>query len=395
MKKIILISQYFPPENGAAAERMKAFAEYFHRHYDLEVITTVPRHMLIDGATKPTDFPFPVLRISNGKVTSGSNFQRLIREICFAVRTVGVLLRKKGNSLALVSTPSPFLAIGALILNRVQRRAYILDIRDLYPEVVADTGLLRKSNPVYKLAVKLMTSAYRHASMLTYVNKEWSNHMLASNPNAMYLPNGISRDDYVPEVQKDREDLILYSGNFGRMYDFLPILKIAQKLKVSTTEQLRKVRFILVGDGVQAPYLIKKIEEMKLNNVELMGPFNKNEVSAILHRGKIGLVSLKLDANSLKGAVPNKLFDYLQAGLNTIALIPETLSPEILSTGLVSVHTTLDYDKLVEEVSDIILNYEYKEITPQSYPFLYREYHLSLLKQKIKAGNLFSHDVAE
>jgi hypothetical protein len=123
---------------------------------------------------------------------------------------------------------------------------------------------------------------------------------------------------------------------------------------------------------------------MKLRNIEIIGPYTKSEVSEILKTGKIGIVSLQLEAASLRGAVPNKLYDYLECGLRTIAIIPETISSDILSTGLITIHTNIDYDRILDDIKENITNYKYQPISKELFPFLYRSYHLKKLKRLIE-----------
>lgn len=384
LKKLTIVTQYFPPENGAAAERMRSFAAFFGSHCDLEVITSVPQHM-ITGTVETSHQDQPRIKLVAGGKRSGSptKLSRLVNEANFALRAMKELFFDRSATLLLYTTPSPFLAIVAIILKKLQGKAYILDIRDLYPEVVADSGILSKNHPVYKLAKFAMRHAYENASIVTYVNKQWADQMDAVNPRALFLPNGINTPKRIPTDIVDRKDLIIYSGNYGRMYDFDPILELAERFQNHDDDRLSEVKFLLIGDGIQSTYLKSQIQGRHLTNLDMIGPFPQEEVSSILRQGKVGLVSLNLEADSLKGAVPNKLFDYLEAGLHTVALMPETLSEEILSTGLISVHTVVDYDALVKELSSTILNYEHKKISPEEYPFLYREHHLEKLLLEI------------
>lgn len=389
IKNLTIVTQYFPPENGAAAERMKSFAAFFGSRCDLEVITSIPRHMMTDGNKTVSVEQFKITYVYGGKLASNTKkVNRLLNEVTFALRTIKILFSRAKGTPFLYTTPSPFLAIVALLFKKLKGQQFILDIRDLYPEVIADSGILSKSNPVYKIAQFAMKLAYENASILTYVNSQWSPQMNSVNPNAIFLPNGISamKEGDISRDLTRREDLVIYSGNYGRMYDFDPILELAKRFQNHPQSRLARVKFLLIGDGIQSAYIKREVEKRELNNLEMIGPFSQKEVRSILHRGKVGLVSLNLEADSLKGAVPNKLFDYLETGLKTIALMPDDLSSEILSTGLITVHTEIDYDALVKELGDSILNYEYKKITMEEYPFLYRNHHLEKLLTEINAS---------
>ncbi len=384
ISKITLISQYFPPENGAAAERMGSFATYLHEHYEIEIVTAQPIHMMLSKDKHQGDYPFKIVRLPHQKKSSSSKYMRLLHEVAFALKAAKYLQKKARNSLLLYTTPSPFLAMVALFFKKYKNRSYVLDVRDLYPEVIADVGIISKGNPIYRLASRLMYLAYQNASLISFVNKKWSDLMTAANQDSLYLPNGIG--DYpIRLVNSDpRKDVIYYSGNFGQMYDFSPILIIAQKLQKSPDPKLNAVRIVLIGDGVQGEWIRHQIAEMELSNIEIIGPYTKSEVNEILKTGKIGIVSLQLEAASLRGAVPNKLYDYLECGLRTIAIIPETISQEILSTGLITVYTKIDYDKIIHDIDEYISNYKYQPITIEKFPFLYRSYHLKKLNQLIK-----------
>jgi hypothetical protein len=384
INEITLISQYFPPENGAAAERMGSVAHYLHKYCELEIVTAQPLHMMLTGSKQQSEYPFKIVRLPHKKKSSKSKYMRLMHEISFALKATKYLYQRAGRSLLLFTTPSPFLALVALLFKKYTNRCYVLDIRDLYPEVIADVGIVSKNNPIYILASSVMNLAYKNASLLSFVNKKWSDHMINSNPNSLYLPNGISDEKTRVTGSNQRENVIFYSGNFGQMYNFSPVLIIAQKLQQSSDPQLKDVRIVLIGDGVQGDWIKQEIQQMKLRNIEIIGPYTKSEVSEILKTGKIGIVSLQLEAASLRGAVPNKLYDYLECGLRTIAIIPETISSDILSTGLITIHTNIDYDRILDDIKENITNYKYQPISKELFPFLYRSYHLKKLKRLIE-----------
>lgn len=379
--KISIITQYFPPENGAAAQRVGEYAHYLSRYYDIHVYAPEPTHMITDTVdTKRLEESFRTTHFKLASRKGYSFLSRLGRELQFALKIFKKIFSSSEDSVLLVSTPSPFLAYVAFLLSFFKKKKYILDVRDMYPQVIHESKLLGKRNPIYLLMKVAMVKSYRSAHGICYVNKNWSRYLSTFNSNTIFIPNGISGNES-KILKVEREDLIVYSGNLGKLYNFDPILDLAAWCGESDVETLQNTKFKIIGTGVQEAYIKERIHSENLGNVTLEGPYSKEEVDEILQRAKIGIVSLDLSVDSLRGAIPNKIYDYLENGLRVVAVLPETLTEDLVPGDLVHCFSTLEQDGLNNTVLHYLKNFEPIEVSQEKYPTLYRKTYLGNLKE--------------
>jgi len=386
MSKITIISEYFPPDNGAAAERVGAYYQYFQDSHDVFVITATSHHLLDEDRVGKGGLDSRIIRIKYKKKKDSRIFARLFHEIQFSCRVALQVIKGRVNNILIVSTPSPFLALMALLLNKIRNQQYILDVRDLYPNAIAESGVIKQEHFLYRLLDYGMKAAYSNAVGIAYVNYNWNNIFLPWTEKSIYVPNGIDKT-ISSKAETKRQNLIVYSGNFGRLYDFDFILQLAAQLQDSTNQFLNQAKFLLIGDGVQRNHIISEISRLGLVNVEVVGPFKKEKVNKILLGAKIGIVSLKLDADSLKGAIPNKIYDYLDTGLSIVALLPARIDPVITAMEQVEVFTHLDWDRIIENILSHFKAETKFYASRKNYPFLFRDYHfkkMTLLLERSK-----------
>jgi glycosyltransferase involved in cell wall biosynthesis len=96
------------------------------------------------------------------------------------------------------------------------------------------------------------------------------------------------------------------------------VLEAASILAASGTH----VRFLLIGDGPQKNPLMAAASARGLKNVEFRDPLPKGELAKVLASADAGMMLLR-DAAMFSFAVsPNKLFDYLSAGIPVICNVP-------------------------------------------------------------------------
>src|SRR5262249_47393287 len=108
---------------------------------------------------------------------------------------------------------------------------------------------------------------------------------------------------------------VIYAGAHGPANDLTTVLAAARRLKASGESQ---VHLLLVGDGVEKKGLIAASRRDGLDNVTFLDPVPKGPIPALFWRCHAGLLTLKDIPLYRYGVSPNKLFDYMAAGLPVI-----------------------------------------------------------------------------
>jgi glycosyltransferase involved in cell wall biosynthesis len=136
------------------------------------------------------------------------------------------------------------------------------------------------------------------------------------------IPNGADPTDFdcPSPSERDREDLglsgfvVAYTGAHGPANGLDVVLDAAETLRT----ELPEVRFLLVGDGTSKPALLADADRRQLTNIEFRDAVPKSAMPRLLHAVDAGLHVLA-DVDLFRyGVSPNKLFDYMAAGLPVI-----------------------------------------------------------------------------
>ncbi|MFC1481957.1 hypothetical protein ACFL6E_06910 [Candidatus Neomarinimicrobiota bacterium] len=113
--KVLLLTQYYPPEIGAASERISSLARFLRTRCELTVLAPVPSYPweeVIEGYQQQDrnqpNRGYDLIRCY--KIPKSKNlFVRLFAEIAYAANCLRHALRLPRHDIVLVSSPSFFL----------------------------------------------------------------------------------------------------------------------------------------------------------------------------------------------------------------------------------------------------------------------------------------------
>ena len=120
---------------------------------------------------------------------------------------------------------------------------------------------------------------------------------------------------------------VIYAGNLGSAQLLDTVLEAASLL-----EQVATIRFILVGDGVDARRLRLRAEEMKLRNVKFIGHQPPESMDSIYACADALLLLLR-DDPVFRMTVPHKLLGYMASSKPVIGAVAGDAAEAITSAG--------------------------------------------------------------
>jgi glycosyltransferase involved in cell wall biosynthesis len=203
--------------------------------------------------------------------------------------------------LIILSIPSMFLLFNSYILKN---KKLALDVRDLTWEYLENNKL---SELFTKLFLRLIASkSYKNFSSIIVNNHTEVEYFKRKKLNTLLYANGVSEEQYrelstLPK-KKNKKFTVSYVGKVG----------IAQNLEtlIYAAELIEDVQFNIVGHGSEYERLQNLILTKKLTNISCHGLVNWKKVLFFYRESDVLYAQLK---NNFSGAVPSKLYQYLNS----------------------------------------------------------------------------------
>lgn len=206
------------------------------------------------------------------------------------------------------------------IKQRFKVPCYLL-LKDIFPDNIADLGLLSKNSIFYKYFRKKEKKLYAlsdyigcmspaNVDYLLQNNPELSPEIVEVNPNTIMPIDPIRDKKIVIELKakykiNEKAKVFFYGGNLGKpqMIDFL-IEVMHSNLKN------KSVHFLIVGTGTEYNKLNRWVGNNKPSNVTLLSFVPKSEYDVLINVGDVGLVLL--DKRFKIPNFPNRILSYME-----------------------------------------------------------------------------------
>ena len=324
--KLLILTQYYPPEIGAPQNRLHELAVRLKASgIDVEVLTAQPNYpkMEIFEAYKNGKIKEEVIDgiqvFRSGIYVSHSSgiLQRLLNYFSF-VFTSWWRGRKLGNyDFLMVESPPLFLGYSAMRLSKKLKAKLIFNVSDLWPESAEKLGIVTNKQ-LLGLAYRLEKKCYEQSTLITGQTMGIVKDITERFPHkkVYWLPNGVDVAFYNPEkysAQGFREEngfkqddiLFFYGGILGHAQGLQTVVQAAALLK-----DYSQVHIILQGSGPVKEELITLKTQLGANNVHFLAPVPKSEMPFVLKEVDVALVPLK-KLDLFLGAIPSKIFEAL------------------------------------------------------------------------------------
>jgi len=325
--KILIISQYFPPEVGAAATRWSEYAGILASDgHEVVVISELPNYPSGEIAKGYPKWSFyeedtntdnlRVIRVPVWANQRKTTIQRLGFYTSFMLSaTIRALLLPKFDMI-IVSSPPLFVGLVASFIRPFKRAKYVLDLRDVWPESARVLGEIR-SRSMFRFGKFLERMVYRSVDAFllavpgfrNYLESEFEQHR--SKPK-MDMMNGVS-DSFLRRIEKleknhpPSEFTVLFSGNIGLAQGLETVLDAAHQLR---DEQ---IHFKLIGDGAKFDEITKYADSLDLDKVSIRSSIPREELISEIQQAQLCLVPL-VKSPLFLNAIPSKMLEYMAAG---------------------------------------------------------------------------------
>lgn len=335
--RTLIICHYFPPEIGAPQARLSALAAAWAQVGDeVTVLTGMPNH---PAGVLPPEYRravrrrerrdgYAVLRTWLYATPSEGIVRKTLSHLSFMLSSVLLGWRVSGPAdTVVVSSPTFFSIASAWVLARLKRARLIVEVRDLWPAIDVELGVLTNRR-VIRVLERLELAAYAAADEVVVVTDGFRDNLIGRGVPAAKvhtIRDGVSLDRFVPAALPDLylraglgarpdECLVVYAGTHG-ISQGLP-----EAAQAATRLTGRPVHLAFVGDGADKPRLRHQVTELALANVTLANSVPPALMPSLLATADILLVTLR-DIPLFTTFIPSKMFEYLAAGRPVIGAV--------------------------------------------------------------------------
>jgi colanic acid biosynthesis glycosyl transferase WcaI len=323
--RILIISQYFWPENFKINDIVLALKERGHEVTVLTGKPNYPKGKFIDGYSFFNKYvehwnDIKLLRspiIPRGK---GKGLQLFVNYISFAFfASLRLLLVRDKFDIIFVYEPSPItVGIPGIFAKYKFNAPMYFWVQDLWPESISAAGGVN-SKVILSILNWLTIYIYKHSQKVLVQSKAFIPYILnqkVEESKLVYYPN--STENYYTELDPDEHLLktlpsgfkLMFAGNIGESQSFETLLNAALILK----NEGIKIQWIILGDGRGKELVKQKINDLKLLDCfNFLGSFPSTDMPKYFSCADALLVSLKKDP-IFGHTIPSKIQSYLACG---------------------------------------------------------------------------------
>lgn len=365
MKKVLVLTYYFPPCAGVHVQRISKTVKYF-RNFGIEpiVLTTrysspkvdnilaeelsdVKRYYCYDiGKHLPTD----LLKLFRLNCVPDKKISWQFSVVKKALKIV------KAEKIDFIFASAPPHSVG-YIAGKIARKSKLnlyLDFRD---EWITFPLFHRKKNQAKQ--IKMYHELLESCTAFTTVNRTLqdriANSIRSKNMKSKVIYNGFDESD-LPYQNNDKKSTtkirIAYFGRFKKISNPKPFLKILDNLLKKSEQDRKEVEFICIGDKKNNIKWVKAYSYV-LKNTRFTGYLSLKKAYKLLSSSDLGLVLLNDYSES--SALPSKVYDYLALNKPILAFVEkrDELMDFLVNYG----NSLVVLQSELEDKKDLVINF--------------------------------------
>ena len=418
-KKLLLISYHFPPDSAVGGLRAAKFARFLPESgFDTFVLTIKERYLEkpdpkrlkdVEGITTFRTMELPTVRTTylglkrllrpnldisefvqagpvsvsspGGALTGREGLKRRLKRyflslfislpddqrkwvIPAAVRAV-IEIRRRGITHIMTSSPPHSVQLIGLVVKRLTGVFWVADFRDPWVETIECKPPSVRSSLSERIERWLENKTMRNADRVVTTTESFRRSLLERYPRLpaekfVYIPNGIDTSQFAERTatEKYKTFTITYTGTIYEGRTPEPVFEAIRGLIRDGMIKRSEIRVRLVGHcgNICGKDTLSVIKSYGMDDiVEVLRPVPYPDALAMLRRSHL----LLLLAPSQPLAVPAKVYDYLGAGTDIIALTEEGATSDLIrETGSGRCFTHNDIEGIGRYILETMQNRE-------------------------------------
>lgn len=330
----------FPPINNAGAVRNKFFIDdLLSKNNKIKIFTSVKNNK------------YDIKKISSHLPTNiDSNFVRLLKEFIYGIEIFIKIIISPSPDIYILSPPPFFITVISIVAIKLKGRNYILDIRDLYPDVYFANKILKQESLLGAILKKIEKWIYDNSKLIITVTDGITLKISNQCPNANVktVRNGFDSDLFIPANKQYDDFTLIFHGNLSRFQDVELLINIFKQInKIDNS-----IYFLVIGNGSKDILL----KDLLIDNFTYIPTINYKEIPAIISKCHIGLSFRTNDVIS-RSSFPVKVFEYIGVGI-PILVTPRSEGGDCIEKKKLGFQfESEDQDGIIRHILEIKKNY--------------------------------------
>jgi glycosyltransferase involved in cell wall biosynthesis len=248
-----------------------------------------------------------------------NDWRRVVNMASFSalVLLAGLTQRPRPDVVIGVSV-HPVAALAAYYLARLKRARFFFEVTDMWPQTLIDLGRLKPNSLRARWLRSLEHFLFRKAERIVMLLPHTGPYMESIGiplDKVVWIPNGVELSRY--------KDLLPYEGAvrppfrivfMGGFVESNAIDNILEAARVLHERGRKDIEFMLVGRGTDRDLVIRKAQELGLDNVRFPDPVPKSKIGTVMSQADAFIYALHDLPLYRYGVSLNKLTDYLAGG---------------------------------------------------------------------------------
>lgn len=317
MEEILIVSNYYPPEKGAAANRIEQLALKLHQNnYRVSVVCPLgnypkgelfPEYKGKFSVTENRD-NITVKRLWIYPSVSKNIFVRILSVLSFSLCLLGYLLFRKTPKKVVVQSPPLLLSFLSVLVLSLKNKKIILNISDLWPMAAIELEALRAGSFSHKVSLFMERFIYKKATVIIGQSEEILTHVKTLFPEKkafLYRNFPDHKSDVFTLKTIENEPIkLFFAGLLGIAQG---VCELCQQIDLKDLN----IELHLFGDGAEKAAIESLIADGKNPKIVYHGMMDRKALHETLQTFDIALVPLK---TRIYGSVPSKIFEYTALG---------------------------------------------------------------------------------
>lgn len=356
MEEIIIISNYYPPEKGAASNRIEQLAlKLKENNYNVTVICPLGNY--------PKGVLFPeykgkfIVTENRAEITikrlwiypsiSKNVLVRLLSVLSFSSCLFFYLVLKKTPQKVVVQSPPLLLSFISILVLSLKKKKIILNVSDLWPLAAIELKALKKDSISHKISLFFERFIYKKSTIILGQSDEIIEHIKCLFPNKKcflyrnYPEHKLQNIELKTSLSASIK--IFYAGLLGIAQG---VLELCRKIEIEGLN----IELHLFGDGAEKAQIIEFIASKKNISIFFYGMLDRDQLHEKLQSFDIAIVPLK---TRIFGSVPSKIFEYTALGFPILYFGGGEGGTIVLENKLGWVAEVGDYDALNKTLKEI------------------------------------------